>query len=543
MRVKLLPKFVISLGIVGLVLTIVISFFSYQSSKSSLEEMYAKRVMFGGQSIADMLSPEDVRAILGENGENSEAYKRTAALFQKLKRDGEITFLSLVVPDEDSVTFYIDANVPEMGDNPADQIPYGSDILYTDAARDEADLQNYYLVWERYAENRGIDAPLVTDNAYGYNYTAVAPVLDENGQAIAEVQYILDMGDVRSYLNGLLRTMGLMALGITAATLFLYMLFVRKTVVLPIERLAAFTEKITKTGQFRNQRIALRTGDEIEALGQSFNYMLEELERYLDNLAKVTAEKERIGAELGVAARIQSSMLPNCFPAFPKRHEFDIFASMTPAKEVGGDFYDFFLTDEDHLALVIGDVSGKGVPASLFMVIAKTLLKNVAQTGLAPGAVLEQVNEQLCENNDAEMFVTVWLGILEISTGRLCCANAGHEYPALRRAGEKFELVKDKHGFVLAGMEGSRYREYELKLDPGDRLFVYTDGVTEATNAAQQLYGTDGLLAALDKKANAPLGELLPAVKAEIDRFAGDVPQFDDITMLGLDYQGPSVSE
>ena len=542
MRMKLLPKFVISLGIVGLVLTVVISFFSYQSSKSSLEEMYAERVMFGGKSIADMLPAEDVRAILAENGENSEAYKRTAALFQKLKQDGEITFLSLVVPDEDSVTFYIDANVPEMGDNPADQIPYGSDILYTDAARDEADLQNYYLVWERYEENRGTDAPLVTDNAYGYNYTAVAPVLDEQGQAIAEVQYILDMGDVRSYLNGLLRTMGLIALGITAATLFLYMLFVRKTVVLPIERLAAFTEKITKMGQFRNQRIELRTGDEIEALGQSFNYMLEELERYLDNLAKVTAEKERIGAELGVAARIQSSMLPSCFPAFPKRREFDIFASMTPAKEVGGDFYDFFLTDDDHLALVIGDVSGKGVPASLFMVIAKTLLKNVAQTGLAPGTVLEQVNAQLCENNDAEMFVTVWLGILEISTGRLCCANAGHEYPALRRAGGKFELVKDKHGFVLAGMEGSRYREYELKLFSGDRLFVYTDGVTEATNDEEQLYGTGRLLSALDKQADAPLGALLPAVKADIDSFAGAVPQFDDITMLGLDYLGPSAS-
>ena len=539
MRIKLLPKFVVSLGIVGLVLTVVISFFSYQSSKSSLEEMYAQRVTFGGKSIADMLEPEDVRAILAENGEQSEAYRRTAALFQKLKRDGEVTYLSLVVPDEDSVTFYIDANVPEMGDDPADQLPYGSDILYTDAARDEADLQNYYIIWERYAQNEGTDAPLVTDNDYGYNYTAVAPILDENGQAIAEVQYILDMGEVRSYLNGLLRSLALIALGITAATLFLYMLFVRRNVVLPIERLAAFTEKITKSGQFRNQRIELQTGDEIEALGQSFNYMLEELELYLDNLSKVTAEKERIGAELGVAARIQSSMLPNCFPAFPKRKEFDIFATMTPAKEVGGDFYDFFLTDDDHLALVIGDVSGKGVPASLFMVIAKTLLKNVAQTGLAPGAVLEKVNMQLCESNDAEMFVTVWLGILEISTGRLCCANAGHEYPALRHAGGTFELVKDKHGFVLAGMEGSRYREYTLKLHPGDSLFVYTDGVTEATDAAQRLYGSERLLTALNQKADARPGDLLSAVKADIDRFAGAAPQFDDITMLGLFYQGP----
>lgn len=245
-------------------------------------------------------------------------------------------------------------------------------------------------------------------------------------------------------------------------------------------------------------------------------------------------QAERIGAELNVATQIQASMLPCIFPAFPSRREFDIYATMTPAKEVGGDFYDFFLVDDDHLALVMADVSGKGVPAALFMVIAKTLLKNAVQTGLGPKAALEKVNNQLCENNEAEMFVTVWLGVYEISSGKLVAANAGHEKPAILRADGKFELYSDKHGFVLAGMENTRYREYALQLEAGDALFVYTDGVAEATDARNTLYGTQRMLDALNRNPGAGPEALLRQVKADIDAFVGEAPQFDDITMLAL---------
>lgn len=242
----------------------------------------------------------------------------------------------------------------------------------------------------------------------------------------------------------------------------------------------------------------------------------------------------KTGAELSVASNIQRDMLPCIFPAFPERAEFDIHATMQPAKEVGGDFYDFFLVDDDHLSLVMADVSGKGVPAALFMVIAKTLLKNSVQNGLSPKAVLEKVNNQLCENNEAEMFVTVWLGIYEISTGKLTAANAGHEYPAIRKANGEFELFKDKHGFVLAGMEEAKYKEYELQLNAGDTLFVYTDGVAEATDATNVLYGTDRMLNSLNKEADVSPEELLRLLKEDVDKFVGKAPQFDDITMLGL---------
>ncbi len=256
----------------------------------------------------------------------------------------------------------------------------------------------------------------------------------------------------------------------------------------------------------------------------------------LEKQAADSSARQRIETELNVATQIQSDMLPRIFPAFPERREFDIYASMTPAREVGGDFYDFFLLDRDRLAMVIADVSGKGVPAALFMVVTKTLLKNAVQTGLSPKEALEKVNNQLCENNEAEMFVTVWLGVYEISTGKLTAANAGHEYPAIRRAGGSFELFKDRHGFVLAGMENVRYQEYELELGEGDTLFIYTDGVTEATDGSGNLYGTDRMLAALNQNQKHKPGpeELLHQIKTDIDRFVDTAPQFDDITMLSI---------
>ena len=249
-------------------------------------------------------------------------------------------------------------------------------------------------------------------------------------------------------------------------------------------------------------------------------------------------EKERIGAELNVATQIQADMLPRIFPAFPDRKEFDIYATMTPAKEVGGDFYDFFLIDENHLGLVMADVSGKGVPAALFMVIAKTLIKNRAQMGGGPAEVLQYVNEQLCEGNDAELFVTVWFAILDLTTGKGLAANAGHEHPSIRRAGGDYELVVYRHSPAVATMEGMRFREHEFELRPGDSLFVYTDGVTEATDAHNELFGNERMLTALNENPDADPRTLLHTMRRHINAFVGNAPQFDDITMLGLLYKG-----
>ena len=274
--------------------------------------------------------------------------------------------------------------------------------------------------------------------------------------------------------------------------------------------------------------------DEIGSLSRDVTDLTKEMDRYVEEIYALADEKADAKATLSVATKIQADMLPCAFPAFPDRDDFDIYASMTPAKEVGGDFYDFFLLDDDHLAMVMADVSEKGVPAALFMVISKTLIKDQAQMCRSPKTILEEVNNKLYESNGEGMFVTVWLGILTISTGKIVAANAGHEYPALRKADGQFELVIDKHGFVLGTMPDMIYTEYEMKLEKGGCLFLYTDGVPEATNADEKLFGTDRMIEALNIDPMAVPETLLANVKKATDEFVGDASQFDDLTMLAV---------
>ena len=231
-------------------------------------------------------------------------------------------------------------------------------------------------------------------------------------------------------------------------------------------------------------------------------------------------------------------MMPRTFPAFPERKEFDLYASMDPAKEVGGDFYDYFLIDDDHLGLVIADVSGKGIPAALFMTVSKALIRNCAMSGLSPAETLESVNRQICANNQEDMFVTVWIGVLEISTGKLTAANAGHEYPVFRTPNDSFTLYKDKHGLVIGGIENVVYQEYEIQLTPGTKLFVYTDGVPEATDPGNEMFGIDRMLEALNQHGNSSPEATLRSIRHAVDSFVGDAEQFDDLTMLCFEYRG-----
>ena len=311
-------------------------------------------------------------------------------------------------------------------------------------------------------------------------------------------------------------------------------LFVATKIVRPVEQMTKRITEISGTDQIFEMTKSYHTNDEIEILAEAFAEMSVKTRQYYIDITNITMEKERIGAELELARRIQADMLPNIFPAFPDRPEFDIYATMTPAKEVGGDFYDFFMIDDDHLGMVIADVSGKGVPAALFMMMSKILINNFALLGISPAKVLERTNDTICQKNEEEMFVTAWVGVLEISTGKLTAANAGHEYPVIRNPGGSFELFKDKHGFVIGGMDGIRYRDYEVTIEEGGSLFIYTDGVPEATNAQNELFGTDRLLDALNGCEGKDPQAMLAAVKGAVDEFVGDADQFDDLTMLGF---------
>ncbi len=356
-----------------------------------------------------------------------------------------------------------------------------------------------------------------------------------------EEQYDRISNDALSVFSGGIsraRTWIIVALAVVTAMALVGALIVSRRIVKPLNTM---TERVASLGgdnlQFKMED-TYRTRDEIEVLAESFATLSARTLEYVDQIRRVTAEKERIGAELSLATDIQASMLPHIFPAFPSRSEFDIYASMTPAKEVGGDFYDYFLIDDDHLCMVIADVSGKGVPAALFMMASKIILQSVAMLGYSPAEVLRRTNDAICSNNEAEMFVTVWMGILDIKTGKMTAANAGHEFPALKRAGGTFELFKDNHGFVIGGMEGMRYKEYEIQFEPGSKLFVYTDGVAEATDANNELFGTERMIEALNRDVNAPPMETMQNVRDAVNEFVKDAEQFDDLTMVCLEYKG-----
>ena len=310
-----------------------------------------------------------------------------------------------------------------------------------------------------------------------------------------------------------------------------------KRIVRPLNRI---TKRIAGLGgnnlEFKMED-AYRTGDEIEVLAESFAGLSHKTIEYMDEIRTVTAEKERIGTELQMANQIQEGILPSIFPAFPDRSEFEIYATMRPAREVGGDFYDFFLTDEDHLCMVMADVSGKGVPAALFMMASKIILQSCAMLGNSPAGILTRTNEAICSNNRMEMFVTVWVGILEISTGLLTAASAGHEYPAVMKNG-RFALYHDMHGFVVGGLENVRYKEYTMQLEEGDKIFLYTDGLAEARNSEKKMFGTDRIIEALNQKAGEHPEEILANVQRIVDEFAGSEEQFDDLTMLCVEYKG-----
>ena len=311
------------------------------------------------------------------------------------------------------------------------------------------------------------------------------------------------------------------------ATLFVFIYILIKRVI--INNLKKINDTLARiTNGDLSVTVDVRSNEEFASLSDDINSTVSTLKRYIAEAAA------RIDKELEYAKQIQLSALPT---NFPNGDDYSIYAQMIAAKEVGGDFYDFYKLSDTTVAILAADVSGKGIPAAMFMMTAKTIIKDLAESGLAVNDIFTKANEKLCENNESGMFVTAWMGILDITTGQVKFANAGHNPPLLKRANGSFEYLKTRAGFVLAGMEGVRYRIGEITLHSGDRLFLYTDGVTEATNAENKLYGEDRLLTFMNRNTTMEAKTLLPALKADIDEFVGEAPQFDDITMLMFDYK------
>jgi sigma-B regulation protein RsbU (phosphoserine phosphatase) len=438
----------------------------------------------------------------------------------------------------------------------------GEIIISTDITKDE----DGNLVRENLAESddermsnaakemleghRGIETIKIDDLYYimAYSPMSVRPwtfcVLSETNEALAAVKMTED--HISTFTKAALseiQRIFIYVLIIFAVILVLIVLlsirYTHKIATGITEPIITLTENVRNMGSSDDLDVDLKltTGDEVEELADAFTDMTVRIKQYIENLTSITAEKERIGTELAVATNIQAAMLPCIFPPFPDRTEFDIYAIMEPAKEVGGDFYDFFLVNKNTLCLVIADVSGKGVPAALFMVITKTLIKNNAQAGLSPAEVFDTVNNLLCESNSADMFVTAFLGLLDIPSGRLTYANAGHNPPLIKQ-GENFLPLAVQPGFVLAGIEGFKFQEDEVMLAAGDALCLYTDGVTEAADSDNELFSMDRLLDVVNSSNLENLSAFTIDIKAAIDRFTEGEEQFDDITILSFRYEG-----
>lgn len=450
-----------------------------------------------------------------------EEYDRVAQYMYSVFENTDLIFnLYVYVPDEAGMTYVWDMDVT----NPSDTHLGERDTFIQG---EKQAIKKIFSSGEKYVFYS-------RDRTHGFLAPCMAPIYNKKGQPVAIVGADFDVRDVSRNVASFLRVISAVSLLVMFLCMFLYYRYYLETLVRPLEELYRGVEgMVSGLESGKALEFHIDTGDEIEDLAKRFEEIYRETRGYMSRLTQMTAERERVGTELALASKIQADMLPT---VFPEREDLDIFALMDPAKEVGGDFYDFFYVDRDHLAIVIADVSGKGVPASLFMMMTKILIKNSAELGFSPRQIMTKANETICSNNDEGMFVTVWLGILDLVSGHLVAVNAGHEMPALRRPGGEFELYEDPHDFVVGGLEGEDYEGYEIDLERGSTLFMYTDGVVETQNVGEELFGEERMLAALNVEPEASAEDQIRRVRAAADAFAGDAAQSDDMTMLALRY-------
>ena len=541
---KLLRQHVTVKSIGGIVLLLLVFFVTvsiigYNSFTEALLAQYSEGAFLTAETAARCVDADRMDAY-AQSGGTTQEYLDAWEEMDVLCNSSGATFIYVIQPDRSDyahITFLFSTI-----DHNSKYTHY--DFGYVRDTTNDEYRQKYRALYEQEADRELV----IRDRGYietDPHITAMIGLKGSDGRvkAILCVQRQMDVLATarKKYLNRIILAMIVLVL----LVIWGQSAFLHRTLLQPLKQISEEAKRFSKENVKAEKKLqeTIRNRDEIGHLAVSIDKMEDRIENYIESITQITAEKERINTELTLATRIQADMLPHTFPPFPGRQEFDLYASMDPAREVGGDFYDYFLVDDDHLCMIMADVSGKGIPAALFMMASMILLRNNAMLGKTPAEILADVNAAVCANNREEMFVTVWLGILEISTGRLTAANAGHEYPALMRAGGDFELYKDKHGFVIGGMEGIRYKQYELQISPGDKLFLYTDGLPEATDADGELFGTDRMTAALNETKDASPEQVLRGVHRAADSFVKEAEQFDDLTMLCLEYRGGADKE
>lgn len=514
--------------------TIIVSVIGYIEVTDALLDQYADGAFRTAGIAAHTIEPDKIDSYINSGGEGEEYELVQKRLTQICNASGSM-FVYVIMPDRTDykhITFLF-STMNQEGTFTQYEFGYVRETSNADYAEKYRRICEDYSARELVVRERGY----IETNAH---ITAMSPLFDDKGEvrAILCVQRQMDeLNKARnSYVAKIFAAMIVLVLGVIIGL----SLRINRSLMQPIRKISAEATRFAKENDTASVRLKeeIKNQDEIGELAGAIDQMEEQIQNYVQNLTQITAEKERISTEMGLASRIQSDMLPNSFPAFPDREDFDIYASMDPAREIGGDFYHFFLLDEDHLCLIIADVSGKGVPAALFMMASIITLTNIAKMGEKPSEILRIANDAICATNREEMFVSVWLGILELSTGKMIASNAGHEYPVICHAGGRFEILKDKHNFIIGGLQNCTYKDYEIDMKPGSKLFLYTDGVPEATDDHQNMFGLERTVDALNENPDADPKTLIENVRRWVDVFVGGAEQFDDLTMLCLEYKG-----
>ncbi len=495
-------------------------------------QQFEDSAYYTANTLAQLIDADSLTGYLA-SGEKDEEYLSTEQVLQTIvDTDGCAVIYVAEVDTENMERHYIYDVVSE--ESGLEQYPLG----FVNSISDDF-LKNYQAVLNKEAENSSVFSHADTLGDY---VTVMAPVYNSSGDLVAVCGVIKTLDLITSGRSQFLRQLLIWAVILAVISGTAHLLFMRYRIVIPLQKIGAETERFTSQKQADTSHLAqdLRSSSEIGDLALAIDTMEETIVTNVRNLVQITAEKNRIGAELDIAKNIQSNALPKICETFPGRPEIDVCAVMDPAREVGGDFYDCFFLDKDRFCMVIADVSDKGIPAALFMMNSKVLLKTAAMSCDDPAEILSRVNRSLCENNESGMFVTVWLGILDLNTGLIRAANAGHEYPIIRSGdGSPYELLKDRHGFVLGGFEASRYKEYTIRLHPGGRLFLYTDGLSEASDPDNNQFGTDRILESLNASPEETSEDQVSRIFADVDTFVSGAAQFDDTTVLALRYIGP----
>lgn len=501
------------------------------SFTNAYNEEHSNTTYHMADTAASMVTGDHIKAYLA--GEEEDEYARTKRILDRFCTRMSVSLVYVIDVDKSDYGTFV--SVFNAVDNSVDDTNYVEwELGHKRETTNKEYAEKYKLLYERQSPYESVYR-LNPGKGLHPHITTMVPVLDSEGGVAALLCIQRPMHELTKALWGFVVYLVISMLIMAAASSRLASHLLRKTVVDPIRKISDEAKRFAAENTKGEELGDVSKFEEIYNLSRSIDKMETDMVSYVDNLTAVTAEKERIGTELSFARRIQHSSLPTTFPAFPDRTDFDIYASMTPAREVGGDFYNFRLLDDDHLVMWIGDVSDKGVPAALFMMGINIVINNRASMGGTPAEIMGFVNDNICEHNGANLFVTIWLGIMELSTGRLTFVNAGHEEPAVYHKGGSFELYKTRHNIAVGVMPGIEYRDYEIRMGRGDKLFIYTDGVPEATDKNDSLYTTDRMLDALNQYREGTPQEILEGIHQSVKEFVGDRAQFDDLTMLGFE--------